>query len=75
MVNFMKCRVKYLCKPNKGLFYFVDLRDRDGELKPVGVRPYRKELSTISETKRDTMILANHLSSLGYDTYVVRVNP
>lgn len=68
----MRCYVMYLHPKNGNEYYFVDLRDRDGKLLPVGCFPYRmKRKATVFETKRDALRLASYLDSLGYKSCVV----
>lgn len=66
----MKCCVEYTHPINGDTWYFCDLRDVDGVLKPVGCMGHRKRFATIFHKKRDAEILAKYLRSLGYRTHI-----
>ena len=66
----MKCCVKYTHPANGNTWYFKDLRNVDGVLRPVGYMRYRRHLATVFHTKHDAMVLVNFLKSIGYSAYI-----
>ena len=65
----MKCKVEYRHPVTGNYYYFVDFREVDGSLKPVGC--FRHPISysrnaTIFSTKQEAMKVVHFLRSLGY---------
>lgn len=71
----MRCRVAYYSPRNHIEFYFVDFRDSEGSLAPIGCFGYRKnKAATVFETKSLASEVAQYLCSIGYEARVVKVN-
>lgn len=71
----MRCRVAYFSPRNHIEFYFVDFRESDGSLVPVGCFGYRRnKAATIFETKSLASSVADYLSASGYIARVVKVD-
>lgn len=62
--------VKYTHPVTGNTWYFCDLRDVDGVLKPIGCMRYRRHLATVFQSKKDVQTLASYLSSLGYRVFI-----
>lgn len=68
--------VRYRHPLTRNVYYFVDFRSSDGELKPVGRVPYRKARATVFSSKREAEKVCDYLSSMGYlDVATTRNHP
>lgn len=69
----MKCSVRYRHPVTRNEYYFVDFRPSDGELKPVGRMPYKREWATVFSTKHEAKKVRDHLLAMGYLDVVITV--
>lgn len=71
----MRCRVTYYSPQNHIEYYFVDFKELQGNLVPVGCFGYRKnKFATIFETKSLASAVVEYLYCSGYIARIVKVN-
>ena len=63
--------VKYRHPVTGNVYYFKDLRSKDGSLRPVGVMRYHRHMATIFQCDDDAERVRFHLTSLGYDAWLI----
>lgn len=71
----MRCWVRYKHAGNGSEYFFVDFRDSNGSLLPIGCHPFysfRVKRATVFETKALASDVAKYLCSIGYKACVVK---
>lgn len=74
----MRCWVRYIHAGNGSEYFFVDFRDSNGVLLPVGCHPLfssRIKRATVFATKSFASEVAQYLCSIGYEAHIVKYQP